>query len=68
MFNVEIKNACSCAIKRGLSDIQSFDTKEEAEEEANNILELMNNEFCQKHRFELKSEFGSFVIYIYTNR
>jgi len=68
MFHVEIKNSCSCLIKRGLTEIQSFDTKEDAEEEANKLLELMNNEFCKKHRFELKNEFGSFTIYIYLNR
>jgi len=67
MHHVEIKNACSCAIKRGLPDKQTFDEREEAEEEANRILQQMQNEFCKKHRFELKNEFGNFVIYIRTN-
>lgn len=67
MYQVEIKNSCSCLIKRGLADIQNFDTKEEAEEEANNLFEMMQNEFCQKHRFELRSEYGNFTIYIVAN-
>ena len=67
MHHVEIKNSCSCAIKRGLPDKQTFDEREEAEEEANKILQQMQNEFCKKHRFELKNEFGNFVIYIRTN-
>ena len=67
MFQVEIKNACPCSIKRGLCDTQSFDTKEDAKEEAERIVQLMQDEFCKKHRFELKSEFGNFVIYTYTN-
>jgi len=67
MYQVEIKNSCSCAVKRGLADVQEFDTKAEAEEEANNLLEMMQNEFCKKHRFELRSEFGNFNIYILAN-
>jgi len=54
MFNVEIKNACSCAIKRGLPENQNFETKEEAEEESNRILQQMQNEFCKRHRFVLR--------------
>ena len=38
------------------------------EEEANRIIEQMQNEFCRKHRFELKSEFGNYTIHVYTNR
>jgi len=68
MFNVSINNPCSCTIKRGLPEVQSFDTKEEAEEEANRILEQMHNEFCKKHSFELKDEFGQFTIYVRLNR
>lgn len=68
MYNVTINNPCSCAIKRAIPENQSFETKEEAQEEAERILEQMNNEFCQKHRFELKNEFGSFGIYVYSNR
>jgi nucleoid DNA-binding protein len=67
MYQVEIKNSCSCAVKRGLANVQEFDTKAEAEEEANNLLEMMQNEFCKKHRFELRNEFGNFNIYILAN-
>ena len=34
MYSVEVKNSCSCAIKRAIAESQSFDSKEEAEEEA----------------------------------
>jgi len=68
MPSVTINNPCSCAIKRGLPEIQNFSSKEEAQEEAESILEQMNTQFCQKHRFELKSEFGNFTIYVYSNR
>jgi hypothetical protein len=67
MYNVDIKNSCSCAIKRALPELQSFDSKEEAEEEANRLLEQMQDEFCKKHRFELRHEFGIYSIYILAN-
>jgi len=68
MYKVQIHNACSCVIKRALPELQEFSSKEEAEEEAKRIIEQMNTEFCKKHRFELKSEFGNFNIYTYANR
>jgi hypothetical protein len=47
--------------------MQSFDSKEEAEHEANRLLQQMQDEFCQKHRFELRNEFGNYSIYILAN-
>jgi len=64
MYFVEIKNPCSCTIKRALPEKQEFDTKEEAETEANRLLQKMDFEFCKKHAFELKNEFGNFNIYV----
>jgi redox-regulated HSP33 family molecular chaperone len=67
MYSVDIKNSCSCAIKRALPELQSFDSQEEAEAEANRLLEQMQDEFCKKHRFELRHEFGNYSIYILAN-
>lgn len=67
MYSVEVKNACSCAIKRAIPDMQSFDTKDEAEEEANRLLQQMQDEFCKKHRFVLRNEYSNFVISILPN-
>jgi len=68
MYTVEVNNLCSCAIKRGIADMQSFDTIEDAEAEAQRLLQQMQNEFCKKHRFELRKELNSFIIYIFSNR
>ena len=67
MYSVEVKNSCSCAMKRAIAEHQSFDSKEKAEEEANRLLNQMQDEFCKKHRFELRNEFGSYNIYILAN-
>ncbi len=68
MYNVEIKNSCSCAIKKGMPELQSFVSEEEAETEANRLKARMEKEFCKKHRFELRKEFSSFCLYILPNR
>ena len=68
MYQVEVKNSCSCAIKRGTPEMQDFGSLAEAEEEANRLLQQMQNEFCKKHRFEMRKEFNSFNIYILSNR
>ncbi len=68
MSSVEIVNACSCSIKKGLPEHQQFATKAEAEEEANRLLEQMRAEFCKKHKFDLRNEYGNFKIYILPNR
>jgi len=67
MFTLEVKYPCSCAIKRGIAELQSFDTIEEAQEEANRLLQQMQDEFCQKHRFELRKEFNAYNIYSLSN-
>lgn len=68
MYSVEIKNGCSCVMKRGMAESQSFASLEEAEMEAKRLLQQMQKEFCQKHRFELVKEFSLFAIYILPNR
>jgi len=68
MYSVEVKNGCSCSIKRGIAEMQEFDSMEEAQDEANRLLQQMKDEFCKKHRFELRKEFQSFNIYILSNK
>ena len=67
MYNVEVQNSCSCAIKKAIPEMQSFDTKEEAQEEANRLLQQMQDEFCKKHRFVLRNDYSSFIISILPN-
>lgn len=55
-------------MKRGMAESQSFASLEEAETEAKRLLQQMQKEFCQKHRFELVKEFSLFAIYILPNR
>lgn len=64
MYRVEVKNSCSCFLKSGFSEHQSFDTQEEAREEAERMFEHMQTKFCRKHEFSLSESFGNYTIFI----
>jgi hypothetical protein len=67
MKRVEVKNACRCFFKSGMVEKQTFDTKEEAKEEAEYMLGVMNSTFCHKHKFSLVESFGNYTINIAPN-
>lgn len=64
MYQVEVKNACRCFLRNGMSEKQSFELKEDAKEEAQLMLEKMNDTFCKKHSFVLSERFGDYTITI----
>ena len=68
MYRVEVMNPCSCFIKNGFSEIQEFTSKEEAKEEANNLVQKMSTNFCQKHEFSMLEKFGDFIISVKPRR
>ena len=67
MYIVEVKNPCSCFLKGGYIEQQSFSTKEEAREEAEEMFRVMNSTFCHKHKFSITERFGNFTIMIAPN-
>ena len=64
MYKVKVQNSCSCFLKSGMAEVLEFDTEQEAEKEAQNMLEKMQSNFCKKHNFSLIEQFGDFTIYI----
>ncbi len=62
MYKVEVKNACRCFLKGGFSEIQTYNTKEEAKKEAQEMLCVMNSTFCHKHEFKMIENFGKYII------
>ena len=64
MYKVKVQNTCSCFLKSGLSDMSEFNTKEDAQKEAEYMIGIMRNNFCAKHEFEIKEQFGDFTIYV----
>ncbi len=64
MYKVKVENVCSCFLKSGFADVQEFDSKEKAQEEAQYMIGIMKSNFCQKHEFTLNEQFGDFTIFI----
>lgn len=64
MTIVEIKNPCSCFLKSGLPERQQFADKNDAKEEAEQLLDQMQRTFCKKHEFSLSESFGKYTIFI----
>jgi nucleoid DNA-binding protein len=51
-----------------MAETNEFDTKEEAQKEAQSMIDKMNSTFCQKHEFALSEQFGDFTIFIKPRR
>lgn len=68
MYKINIMNPCSCFVKSGLNALSEFDTKEEAQKEANRLISNMESNFCKKHEFSMIEQFGDYTIYIKPRR
>jgi hypothetical protein len=64
MYKVEVKNPCSCFMRDGGVDIQTFDSAQEAQEEAQALHARMEKNYCKKHRFVLTQMAGNYTITI----
>lgn len=60
--HVVIEKLCSCAKKEGLSQIETFESKEGAKSAADAQLAYMQGSFCGKHNFSLVEVDDHFVI------
>jgi hypothetical protein len=61
-YHVVMEKLCLCAIKYATERIRSFDTKEEALEEAHLWTENLSDSFCGKHAFDVVEVDDNFVI------
>lgn len=52
MVTVELEKQCACFKRSGIEAVKSFETLQEAKNEAKSMCEHMNEEFCFKHYFE----------------
>lgn len=53
MYKVVVKNPCSCFLKGGLPEEQTFSSKDAAKAEADSLLAHMEKHFCKKHVFSV---------------
>jgi len=64
MYKIKVENACSCFFKSGLFNNLEFEDKEEAKKKAEEMINKMESNFCQKHQFLLSEQLGDFTIFI----
>lgn len=64
MYKVKVENACRCFLKSGLAESQEFGSKDEAKNEAESMMKIMQSNFCKKHEFVLNEQFGDYTVFI----
>jgi len=68
MFTVQMEQECGCFKKSEYSNNNTFPTQQEAYQYANILAELMNEEFCSRHKFYSEPGVGdTFVIRVDIN-
>jgi len=56
MITLEVEKKCGCFTRAKLAGFFEFGTKEQAMKKANEMLRIMNNDFCGKHKFKIIEE------------
>ncbi|MDP3301872.1 MAG: hypothetical protein Q8S36_07910 [Sulfuricurvum sp.] len=68
MYTVMMEHECACFKKSEYTNKNTFNTQREAYQYANIVAELMNEEFCGRHKFySQKAEDDNFVIRVTIN-
>jgi HKD family nuclease len=61
-YHVVLEKLCICAIEHKTEQIRSFNTKDEALQEAHEWAENLSNSFCGKHAFDVVEVDENYVI------
>jgi len=62
MFKIIVERECGCFKRSDLSNNIELDSKEEALIKSLEIKDIMNNEFCSKHKFAVQEVDNTFLI------
>ena len=62
MFKIIVERECGCFKRSDLSNNIELDSKEEALEKSLEMKDIMNNEFCSKHKFAVQEVDNTFLI------
>ena len=63
-YKVKVQNPCKCFLKSGLAENSEFESKDDAKNEAESMLEHMKAKFCKKHEFSINEQFGDYTVFI----
>jgi predicted nucleotidyltransferase len=67
MTEIKITKMCGCVKKAKMSEVQEFQSKEEALKKANEMVVIMNQDFCQRHNFKVIEEGETILIKVEDN-
>lgn len=62
MYQVNVPQQCGCFRRSGREASVSFDNKDDALLHATEMAETMNNDFCQKHNFNVVEDGNHLVV------
>ena len=62
MYQVNIPQQCGCFRRSGREASVSFDNKDDALIHAQELANEMNDEFCQKHSFNVVEDGNQFLV------
>jgi len=65
MYKIVVANQCQCFKNSELKNNLTFESKDDALSKAIEMRNIMNHEFCKKHKFELQEMFNNLVIKFY---
>ncbi len=68
MFQVNVPQQCGCFRRSGKEASLSFESKDEALMHAQEMVHMMNNEFCKKHNFNVVEDGNQFIILMSAGR
>lgn len=66
MHTIIVENECGCFRRSDLENNTKIESKDEALLTAIKMNNQMNDEFCGKHKFELKESLNNFIISVPT--
>ena len=62
MCELDITKKCGCVKKSGIEFPKSFESKEDALNEAKKLADEFNETFCHKHNFSIKEDGDKVII------
>ncbi len=68
MYKVTVPQQCGCFRRSGKDALSTFESKDEALVHATQMARVMNDEFCDKHKFDVIEHENDFVILMNANR
>lgn len=65
MYRIVVANQCGCFKRSDLKNNLNFSSKDDALLKAIEMKNIMNENFCAKHKFEVQEMYNNFVISFY---